>query len=179
MSLVRPCPVGSLKVLIITETNDTINLKVQASSFELINKVRRRLMQEVSVLAIDSVSIIRNSSPVYDELIGHRLEFIPFISSSEISEEIVTIDMNGPGPVLSSHIQGAVRPTYNDILIVKLKQNEQLKLQATLRRGCGSTNDKWNPIIHFTYKEVTEGLFEVCIVTTGAVTWKELCKFFY
>jgi DNA-directed RNA polymerase II subunit RPB3 len=61
---------------------ETLTFRVKNIDSSLANGLRRTLLAEVPTLAIDSVTIVHNSSVLPDEMIAHRLGLVPLLSTS-------------------------------------------------------------------------------------------------
>jgi len=68
----------------ILEKNDRkIIFVIKGISVEMINALRRIIVSEIPVFAIDEVIFLKNDSPLYDEIISHRLGMIPLKTDLE------------------------------------------------------------------------------------------------
>jgi len=65
----------NLEVLEISEHK--LSFVVEGISIEMANAIRRIIQSEIPVMGIDEVIILKNDSPLYDEIISHRLGLIP------------------------------------------------------------------------------------------------------
>eukprot|EP01122_Echinamoeba_exundans_P007740 TRINITY_DN2449_c0_g1_i1.p1 TRINITY_DN2449_c0_g1~~TRINITY_DN2449_c0_g1_i1.p1 ORF type:complete len:218 (+),score=33.65 TRINITY_DN2449_c0_g1_i1:182-835(+) len=137
------------------------------------NALRRVIISEVPTMAIDVVEIEKNSSPLHDELIAHRLGLIPLRSETAhrksytrfctcdgyceqcaVEYHLYVKATDGPRDVTSRDLQkvmgdDAVMPVDNSqdpILIVKLATNQELKLKCVAKKGIGKEHAKWNPV---------------------------------
>jgi len=52
-------------------------------SIEIANAIRRIILTEIPVFAIEEVIILKNDSPLYDEIVAHRLGMIPLKTDLE------------------------------------------------------------------------------------------------
>ena len=68
---------SSVNLDVIEQTNYKLVFIVEGVSIEMINAIRRIMMTEIPTMAIDEVIILKNDSPLYDEIIAHRLGLIP------------------------------------------------------------------------------------------------------
>src|SRR5579884_616275 len=71
-------PAKSVKVLEADQSH--VKLKIEGFDQSYLNSVRRISLAELPVLAIDDVVILENTSPVYDEVVAHRLGLIPLVT---------------------------------------------------------------------------------------------------
>jgi DNA-directed RNA polymerase subunit D len=155
----------SIKVL----QSDSTRVKLRFQGFEqsYLNALRRISLAEVPVLAIDDVVILENSSPVYDEVIAHRLGLIPLVTPLDkypLPEEcdckspsgcskcrvMIVLDANATNVArtvysgeLVSPEDPAVRPVSDKIPIVKLAPNQKVKIESYARMGRGREHAKW------------------------------------
>lgn len=68
---------------ILEKTDRSLIFVIEGISIEMINAIRRIITIEVPCFAIDEVIILKNESPLYDEILSHRLGMIPIKSDLE------------------------------------------------------------------------------------------------
>lgn len=140
------------------------------------NVIRRVILEEVPVMAIEDVEFRKNNSILYDEMIAHRLGLLPLstdLKSYNLPADCkcdgkgcarcqlkLTLKAKGPGTVYASDIHtrdAAVKPIYQKMPIVKLLKNQSLELEATAILGKGKNHTKWSPgHVYYKNKPVIE-----------------------
>jgi DNA-directed RNA polymerase subunit D len=132
------------------------------------------IMSEVPTMAIDEVIIIENTTPLYDEIIAHRLGLIPLKTDLESyvrpelcscggqgctsCEVSITLEKNGTqdielvvsGDLLSQDPE--VIPVFPNIPILKMSKDQRIFLEAIARLGRGLDHAKWQPVSTIAYK---------------------------
>jgi len=140
------------------------------------NALRRTILTEVPVFAIDDVVIVENTSILFDEMIAHRLSLIPLTTDlesyqcpeyelEELSEEskmrcqvVLTLEKEAndkPVIVYSGDLESedpGVIPVFDNIPIVKLAPGQRLVVEAYARLGVGKLHAKWQPVSSVAYK---------------------------
>ncbi len=139
------------------------------------NSLRRIMMAEVPSMAIEDVIIIENSSPMKDEVLAHRLGFIPLrtdLDSYVLPEKCtcgselgcgkcsVTLTLESEAPdgtrtVYSSELKPSnpgIVPVSDKIPIVKLAQGQRVRLEAYAKLGVGRNHAKWQPVSQCAHK---------------------------
>lgn len=138
------------------------------------NTLRRMIMSEVPTIAIDEVIIIENTTPLYDEIVAHRLGLIPLKTDLEnyvlpemcecggqgctSCEVSLTLEKSGEQDVevvLSSDLisqDSKIVPVHTNIPILKMSKDQKIFLEAIARLGRGSVHAKWQPISTISYK---------------------------
>ncbi len=128
------------------------------------NVVRRMMLEEVPVMAIEDIEFRKNNSILYDEIVAHRMGLLPLttdLKSYNLPEECkcqgkgcarcqlkLTLKAKGPGIVYASDLHtrdAAVKPVYPKAPIVKLLKGQSLELEATAMLGKGKEHVKWSP----------------------------------
>ncbi len=128
------------------------------------NALRRIMLSEVPVMAIEDIELKKNSSALYDEIIAHRLGLLPLttdLKSYELpktEEDIkekkakctlqLTLKEKGPKTVYASDMKSAdpkVKPVHLKMPIVKLLKDQEIELIATAILGKGKNHTKWSP----------------------------------
>lgn len=129
-----------------------------------VNTVRRLLLTEVPVMAIETVEISKNDSVLYDEIVAHRLGLVPLttdikgyvmpgkeeVDSQEYLAQSsckLTLEAKGPGVVYARDFVSndpKVKPVYPDMPITKLLEGQELRLIATAVLGNGRAHAKWS-----------------------------------
>ena len=141
-----------------------VSFVIKGSSPGYSNALRRIMLSEVPVMAIEEVEIKKNSSALYDEVISHRLGLIPMttdLGSYELPQNQTDIDERkakctlqlilkekGPKVVYASDLKSAdpkVKPVYGKIPIVKLLKDQEIELSAVAILGKGKDHSKWSP----------------------------------
>ena len=154
-----------------------ISFILKDSNASYANALRRIMMEEVPVMAIEDVEITKNSSILYDEIIAHRLGLLPLttdLKSYNLPENCkcegkgcarcqvkLTLQASkGSGMVYASEIKSkdsAIKPACPKMPIVKLLKGQQLELEATAVLGKGKVHSKWSPcLIYYKKKPVVE-----------------------
>lgn len=137
------------------------------------NALRRSMMREVPIMAIDEVEFITNDSAMYDEVIAHRLALIPlrtpegYVLPGECGcsdgrclrcSATLSLKREGPATVMSGDLEPSdenVRPVSDSIPIVKLREGQRLEFIAIARLGLGKEHAKWEPgVIAYKYMPV-------------------------
>ncbi|MBC7127579.1 MAG: DNA-directed RNA polymerase subunit D [Candidatus Methanosuratincola petrocarbonis] len=131
-----------------------------------INAIRRTVMAEVTVPAVDKVFIAENSGVLYDEILAHRIGLVPLkggeglVRPSECDcggkgcprcEAILTLEVEAPEDaytVYSGRLkpEGSVFVANNDIPIAVLNKGQKIALEAHARLGSGKEHAKWQPV---------------------------------
>ncbi|MEM1688940.1 MAG: DNA-directed RNA polymerase subunit D [Candidatus Hadarchaeales archaeon] len=140
------------------------------------NSLRRAAIGEVPTMAVDEIEVIENESPLYDEIIAHRLAMIPLRTPAKgyvLPDECkcggkgcpkctveMSLDVEGPAIVKSGDIQSSdkeVVPVSNEIPIVELQPGQRLVLNIYARLGLGKDHAKWMPgLVFYRYFPVIE-----------------------
>ena len=154
-----------------------ISFILKGSNASYANALRRIMMEEIPVMAIEDVEITKNSSILYDEIIAHRLGLLPLttdLKSYNLPENCkcegkgcarcqvkLTLQASkGSGMVYASEIKSkdsAIKPAHPKMPIVKLLKSQQLELEATAVLGKGKVHSKWSPcLVYYKKKPVVE-----------------------
>lgn len=154
-----------------------ISFILKDSNASYANALRRIMMEEVPVMAIEDVEITKNSSILYDEIIAHRLGLLPLTTDlksynlpdkckcegkgcARCQVKLTLQASKGSGMVYASEIKSkdsAIKPAYPKMPIVKLLKSQQLELEATAILGKGKAHSKWSPcLVYYKKKPVVE-----------------------
>lgn len=142
-----------MNVRVLSKKEDVLELEFSGTDVYFVNALRRTLVGEVPILAIDEVDILENNTSFFDEYIAHRLAMVPIKDSPGVNTATLTLDAEGPGVVYSLELKGKVTPAYDNIPIVKLRDGQSLKLEAYVKRGFGKDHAKWSPCFAYYYEK--------------------------
>ena len=158
-------------VEILSLDDKRILLKTRGFSTAFMNAIRRLALSDVPTMAVDFVYIYDNTSPIYDEMIAHRLGLIVLKSDEvlnryrrpdecagkepgEVSDCYLTIELRAStGDNESRYVTAKelviedplVKPVYPDTPIVYLGPGQTVFLKAYARLGRGREHTKWSP----------------------------------
>ncbi len=147
--------------------NDLV-VELSGVNFTQVNTLRRLLLNEVPVMAIEDVEFKKHSSALYDEMIALRLGLLPLTTDlegytlpSECSCEgagcakcqiTLTLAAKGPCVVTAKDLKSKdpkVKPVFPDTPIVKLREGQEVELVATAQLGLGKEHAKWSPCLAY------------------------------
>ena len=153
-----------MEIEILYNKDNKLTFLIQGINYVLANTLRRLILSEVPVLAIQEVEFQKNSSALYDEILAHRLGLIPLktdLKSYNLKDECkckgkgcalcelkLTLTAEGNGMVYVSQLKSTdpkVNPVYPDMPIVELIKKQKIELEATAILGQGKKHVKFSP----------------------------------
>jgi len=151
------------------------------------NGLRRSILAEVPVLAIDDVNVYDNTSVLYDEQLALRLGLTPLKADTgtyKFPEECscngegcascqvtLTLSAEGPKLVTSAELISTdpdVSPADDTTPIVELKESQKVVVEAIARLGTGRKHAKWQAGVAAGYKKMP-------VITIGECDYCEKC----
>ncbi len=146
-------------------------IKIEDTDVYFVNALRRIMLSKLPKLAIDDVIIYDNTSPLYDEIISHRLGLIPIPTDLRLMVFRKDCKCKGKGCpsctvryTLSKEEEGAVlsgdlQPEHESfkikedkIPIVELFKGQRIILEVEAVLGTVEDHAKWQAILAPTYK---------------------------
>ena len=132
----------------------TIRIDISDS---LANSIRR-YVNEIQVLAVNEVEIIKNDSALYDETIAHRIGLIPLKNEKVFDEKrggYLKLSVNKQGIVYSKDLKGSLSVVYENMPITNLEKDQEIELIAEVNYGKGIEHAKYIPGFMY-YKNLKE-----------------------
>lgn len=130
----------------------------------IVNSIRRTIIDDVPTFAIEEVEIVQNDSPLYDEVIAHRLGLIPLKTDLKsynfkseckcggvgcaLCEVSMTFKGDEEGYVYSGNIKSndpKIVPVDDKIPVTKLLPNRNVEMNLKAVLGTGREHAKWAP----------------------------------
>lgn len=171
-----------MDIKVLEHTPFSIKIWIKDIPLYIVNSIRRAIMTDVPTMAIDYIIVVENSSVFYDEYIAHRLGLIPLKSEyayekykppeecAEAGEKrvfstdcFVKFDLEAEGPsegvqtIYSGDLKSSdpdIVPVFDNIPLLKLINNQRVKLEAFARLGRGKEHIKWSPVSIAVHKYV-------------------------
>lgn len=142
-----------MDVKAINESKDgfSAQLLVKGTSPTFMNTIRRAMMAETPVLAIQTARIYENNSVIFDEMLANRLALVAVRGSKKVKlddEAKLGLDKEGPCTVYSSDIKilsGHAEVVHQNIPLLKLSKGQKIKAELVATGGVGSTHAKYQP----------------------------------
>ena len=170
MSTMSPLNLDVLK-----ESENKIVFVTEGVSIEMINAMRRIILTEIPVMAIDEVIILKNDSPLYDEIISHRLGLIPLktdLDAYKLPHECdclgygcplcqvsltceITNTTNAPLDIYSGDLSSndpKIVPVDPYIPIVKIDKNAKVIIEAYAILGFAKNHAKWQAVSNVAFR---------------------------
>jgi len=172
-----------LKLDILEKSEHRLVLVVEGISVEMLNAIRRIMLTEVPVMAIDEVIILKNDSPLYDEIISHRLGLIPLKTDLDVYKLPKECDCSGYGcPLCQVSLTCEVTNTTNASLdiysgdlksndpkivpvddfipIVKIDKNDKVIIEAYAILGLAKDHAKWQAVSNVAFRNYPDVKFD-------------------
>ena len=138
----------------IAQKDNILKFLVRGVNAEFTNALRRTIMADVPILAIEDVSVYENSSILYDEFLTQRLALIPLTTDLKTYKKgesaKMSIEKEGPCTVYSKDIKcndPKIEVADKRIPIVRLLKDQKLKLEMKAVMGLGKEHAKWQPAV--------------------------------
>ncbi|MFX0097056.1 MAG: DNA-directed RNA polymerase subunit D [Candidatus Hodarchaeota archaeon] len=163
-----------MKIRILEKDDNHIQFYVEGIDSAFANSLRRIMVSEVPSMTIDDVMIVENTSPLFDEVLVHRLGLIPLVTDLDSyllpnacscngsgcaqCQVILTINKEateGGMIVYSGDLESQdpkVIPASDKIPLVKLAKGQRLVLEAYARLGIGRVHAKYQPVSGCSYR---------------------------
>jgi DNA-directed RNA polymerase subunit D len=167
-----------MKVKLLSRKGNKLEFLLEDATPAFANALRRAMMTEIPVLAVDWVDFEENGSALFDEVIAHRLAMIPLEfnpkkfnvpdtcrckgAGCSNCQVVMALEKTGPGMALS----GDMKSTQKDVKsvdpgfpIVELLEGQRLKFQAVARLGLGKSHAKYQAAnVSYQYQPVISKL---------------------
>ncbi len=146
--------------------DENLEFVISGTNPAFVNSIRRTILQKVPVMAIDEVEVMVNDTIMGDEVIAHRLGQIPlntpdgYLLPSECDCRkgrcpncSVDLDLElveGPAVVRASDLDPSdseVFPVQGETPIVRLGEEQRIKLTGIARLGFGKDHANWQPAV--------------------------------
>jgi DNA-directed RNA polymerase subunit D len=172
---------GSKMEIELKEKNENeIVFIIRDAEVPFVNAIRRIAMMEIPKIAIEDVNIVKNDSSMFDEVLAHRLGLTPLFSHEEAIEGLVmaedcdcedhcpkcsvslTLNKTGPGVVYSKDLSSTdseIKSVYDTIPLLKLKDDQNVELEAVAKLGLGKEHAKWIHTTVCSYKQYPQITF--------------------
>ncbi|MCW4016238.1 MAG: DNA-directed RNA polymerase subunit D [Candidatus Bathyarchaeota archaeon] len=158
-----------VEIQILEKSDDFMRFIVSGVNVPFVNALRRIMLTEVPAMAIDEIVVLENSSILNDEILAHRIGFIPLktdLDSYSLPEECkcesefgcnlcrsnLTLEAEAVDKITTVY-SGDMKPENPDIVpvsdkipIVKLASDQRIKMEAYARLGKGKKHAKWQPV---------------------------------
>ncbi len=152
-----------MKVEVLEEKENEATLLLKDCSIGLANAIRRTIINGVMTLAIEDVTVYKNTSWMYDDVLAARLGLIPLKTPIELKGKgkfSFKLKEMGPKAVHASDLVPSdkdVVPAIPDMLIINLKEGESIWLDAETMWGNGAEHSKFTPahVFYHFYPKIT------------------------
>jgi DNA-directed RNA polymerase subunit D len=151
-----------MKIQILSRKGNMMRFVVEGITPALANTLRRIMISEIPVLAIEWIDIRDNTSVVFDEIVAHRMGLLPLKfepgklnftddckcdgKGCTLCQVAFSLEKNGPGNAYSGDMVSSdknVKATDPNFPIVELLANQHVKLDAVARLGTGKKHAKF------------------------------------
>jgi DNA-directed RNA polymerase subunit D len=184
---------GKQDVKIIEHKENMLRFKIYGINQTVANTLRRIILSEIPVMAIEKVIFYENSSILNDEILAHRLGLIPLktdLKTYNLMSQcdcdfkgcgkctaVLTLDVKRPGTIYSRDLISSdpnIIPAYEKIPIVKLTPKQNVKLEAIAQLGFGKDHVKWQAALASYEMMKDDGGFDFFVESYGQLSPREI-----
>lgn len=168
-----------MKVEEIEEEDGVLTLELEDANDAVANSLRRVMMSKVPTLAVKELEITKNDSGLFDEVIANRVGQIPWNipKNVEDGDEVhIAVKKEGPVDVVAEDMQAdndEAEPVNPEIILVTLKEDQELEFEATAVLGTGKDHAKHQGGT-VGYEKTGEGNYTFRIESTSGYSNQEL-----
>jgi len=183
-----------MKIKNVNQDGNRLSFNIKDVDTQLLNALRRMVVSEVPVLAIEMVKYNTNTSILSDEFLAHRLGLVPLKTDIKMYNQVsecsckgkgcgkctlrMTLTADGPGTVYSSELKpadGESKPVYDTIPLVKLTPSQRVDLEATAQLGTAKDHAKWQAGLA-SYEEKEDKSYDYLIESYGQLPVKTMVE---
>ncbi len=170
-------------IKILKKSDEELTCELTKTAPAFVNALRRVLMNEISLIVVDKVSIYGKTKMTYtEEWLAHRIGLCPIKqtlkdieSPSKVADVKFTLEVDGPKVVYAKDIKG-IEVAYPEIMVMKLRDGETIKLEGTCKISTGEEHTKAKAAhVYYNFDEKTNK-FTLRIVSMGQLTAPEILK---
>jgi DNA-directed RNA polymerase subunit D len=166
-----------LKTSIVSLTEDTIRFLLGGVDVAFANALRRTMVSEVPIMAVDDIFYFDNSSLVPDELLAHRIGLVPLrtdLDAYVLPEDcdcnaelgcpkcraVLTMDVKATDDKRTVYSGDLVSedpkmgPASPSVPLAKLAPGQAIRFEAYAQLGQGKVHAKWSPVSMCVYQNV-------------------------
>jgi DNA-directed RNA polymerase subunit D len=151
-----------MKIDILSKTDSDIRFLVEGIKPSFALALRRMMVSEIPIMAIEWVDFKKNDSVLNDEILANRLGLVPLtfdLKNYNLPSECkckgkgcsrcqvkLTLKKKASGMVYSGNLKSNakdVKPKFEKIPIVELFEKQELEFEATAQLGFGKEHAKW------------------------------------
>lgn len=150
------------------------------------NAIRRAIVSEVKILAIDDVTYIENTSPLYDEILALRIGLVPLVTPDDMVTPdecdcngagchkctvMFTLKQEEPGFVYSGSLVSdhpEVKVAFDKIPLTYLAEGQKLEIECKAVLGTGKQHAKFQgALCTYDKKDDKKNNFEFYVESYG------------
>ncbi len=169
-----------MKIDILEDKGNTFRFVLKESTNAYANAIKRTATGSVPAFAIDKITFYENSSAIFDEYIAHRIGLVPIntpLKGYKDDDEILfTMDETGPKTVYSRDLSSSdkeVKVANGNIPIIKLAEDQKVRIEAKARMGTGMEHAKFQPGL-VAYEQKDDDKFEFYVESFGQIPPRQI-----
>lgn len=173
-----------MKISNFKRKNNTLSFAIKGINVAMANAIRRAIITNVPIAAIEKVTIDKNSSVLADEILAHRLGLIPIKTNAAFPDTTFLLDVECNSDKLKTVYSGDLKSSNPDVVavydsmpIVNLSKGQVIKLEAITRLGKGRDHAKWQGgLASYEVDEKENDKFNFFVESYGQYEVDELIK---
>ena len=148
-----------MQVRVVQEREDLLVLRLSHTHVDLVNGLRRSILNHVPTAAISTVHVLSNHSVMADEFLSHRLGLVPLVCpadpETDVAKEPFVLEARGPCLVTSGRLRHpSLRVVDPHVPLVLLGDKQEIRLRAFARWGTGQEHARFSPAAPVFYRFV-------------------------